>query len=313
MINFDMSRSPVPRLELTSRNGCGRLCDYCPQSTYIAEYKSLTKFDKDRANTLTYETIKRITPNIPRGTIISHTGFTEPFDNPDFPAIVDHFWRMGFSQTISTTLYGYDENKKYFLRNLPKFNHSITIHLPDAEGLMKGSFDEDYSIYFSDLLNEYERLKEKRLIHDQFFLFLIGDDFNESIKSSALRFESVHQGARVQRAKYLNTRAGVIVPSEFRMKQTPKVRTNGETYHCAYKRLNRGVMLPNGDVTICSQDYGLKGILGSLLKEDLAQIYSRIESDGELRSQFLSGNFSPCNQCEHYSPLGRVSTGNRSD
>lgn len=74
MINFELSRSSIPRLELTSRNGCGRLCDYCPQSDYIAEYKSLTRLEKDKVNTLSYETIKKVSKNIPESTIISHTG-----------------------------------------------------------------------------------------------------------------------------------------------------------------------------------------------------------------------------------------------
>lgn len=76
---------------------------------------------------------------------------------------------MGFLQTISTTLYGLDLNKNYFLSNLEKLNHSITIHLPDAEGLMKGSFDEKYAAYFQDLLGGYEKLFSRGLIHDQFF------------------------------------------------------------------------------------------------------------------------------------------------
>lgn len=146
-----------------------------------------------------------------------------------------------------------------------------------------------------------------------FFLFLIGNDFHESVRSTVLQFESNYGVERVHRAKYLNTRAGAILPGEFRMKQTPTIRIDGATYHCSYKRLNRGVMLPNGDVTICSQDYKLKGILGSLLEESLNEIYHRIESDVDLRSKFLSGNLSPCNECEHYTPLGTGPTGNRTD
>jgi len=311
MKNFEMSRSSVARLELTSRNGCGRLCDYCPQSTYIREYKSLTRLDEVRNNSLTFELVKKVTPNIPLQTIISHTGFTEPFDNPDFPEITDYFGSMGFAQAISTTLYGLKTNQEYFIENLQKFNHSITLHLPDAGGLMKGDFNERYSDFFSALIERYYYLREKQLISDAFCIFLIGDDFHPSIRSSALTFERQNGGDRVHRAKYLNSRAGAIIPAKFHKKSTQKVRIDGATYYCAYQRLNRGVMLPNGDVTICSQDYGLKRVLGSLLIDSLDSIYSRIEADQAMKTQFLAGEFSPCTECEHYRPVTESPSGNR--
>ena len=71
-------------------------------------------------------------------------------------------------------------------------------------------------------------------------------------------------------------------------------------------------MLSNGLVTICCQDYGLKGILGSLFEKNLSAIYDEIENDPVKSDLFLNGKFEPCVSCEHYVPFDSPSSANRS-
>lgn len=109
--NFEISKSKEKRLELSVRIGCGRMCSYCPQDSYIKSYKKLI----GKNNFLEIGLVESIIQNIPSDTIISWTGFTEPFDCPDFDKITLFFNERGMSQLISTTLYGLEKNKDFFI------------------------------------------------------------------------------------------------------------------------------------------------------------------------------------------------------
>ena len=71
-------------------------------------------------------------------------------------------------------------------------------------------------------------------------------------------------------------------------------------FGCTYKRMNQGVLLPNGSVSLCCNDYGLKTILGNLQFDDLNFIYNKIENNPETKAQFSKGEFAGCLGCEHY-------------
>lgn len=306
MENFSKSKSDAPRLELTARAGCGRMCDYCPQDSYISKYKKVS----GGVNSLSIDLIERISKNIMSGTIISHTGFTEPFDGKDFGLIVDHFYDKGFLQTISTTLYGRKEAQEYFINNLYKFNNGITLHLPDSEGLMKGDFNDKYADFLKKVLEKFTELKGKGL-KINLTIFLIGQAFHPNINYVVDLYTNFLGSENIHKAKFLNTRAGEIDPIKFRKLSSQTYRDKNTTYYCSYGRLNRGVLLPNGEVTICCQDYSLKRVLGSLINEDLSVLYNKIEFTEEWRESFISGTFEPCRNCEHYRPLEYGSSGSR--
>lgn len=295
MNNFELSKSDRMRLELSVRVGCGRLCDYCPQELYIARFKQL-KNPGDRW--LTMDTIREISSNIPTETVISWTGFTEPFDCKEFEEIVLHFAERGMDQLINTTLYGLKKNKEFFLEHINLFKEGITLHLPDGQGYMKGNFDASYTAFVQSVI---DKLVAGNL--EKFDFFLIGEDFHPSIKDTVEAYESAYGSHRIIKAKFLNTRSAAVDVGSLGLKATQALRSEGKTFHCTYKRLNRGVLLPNGSVVICCQDYGLEGVLGSLKTMNLREIYSVIENSPTLSKQFIEGRFSPCINCEHYSTV----------
>ena len=307
--SFSLSKSSVPRLEITHRSLCGRMCDYCPQEAY----RDAITLSNIKQRDLTTDLVKLILPNIPSNTIISHTGFTEPLENKYFGPIAQDFHDHEYNQLISTTLVGHSSSKQFFLENFHIFNHGITLHLPDGQGYMKGVFNEAYSGYLADLLH---RIYKYNSTHEAIpiTLFLIGDCLHSSIVDVVNRFTSLFPPNTFQSAKYLNTRAGNINPQDFDKKQSSHGAQNSSQnnqFYCGYRRLNRGVLLPNGDVTLCCQDYSLKCILGSLLHTSLDTIYNTIQDDPQLSSLFVSGNLSPCKDCEHYVPLTTNFTGSR--
>lgn len=303
MNNFSKSKKKDSSLEITVSPACSKLCDYCPQTTYIKNYKE--KFlNEDKV--LTLKTVKEISKNISNNTTIKWTGFTEPMDCKEFDLCVKFFHEKDFKQQISTTLLGNLKSQKYYFENLNHF-FEHTLHLPDNNNLMKGKFNEAYREFVEKVIRKLHKNKIK------FNIFLIGDTFHPSIKDTIDKLDQeLDLKDLIIIAKYLNTRASSINPSKFGLKQSEKNYSTKDGYFCSYQRLNQGVLLPNGKVALCCQDYGMEAIIGDLKKNNLNEIYSYIESDKVQRENFINGNFSPCNKCEHYSPIERETTNFRS-
>ena len=244
-----------PSLEITVSPACPKLSDYCPQTDYISNYKK--KFSNED-KVLSLDTIKQISKNVPNSTTIKWTGSTEPMDCKEFDLSVQFLFENGYKQQISTTLLGRENSQKYYLENLEKFTQH-TLHLPDNKKLMKGKFDEEYRIFVENVMIN---LISKNI---DFNIFLIGENFHPIIENTINNFvDKFDLIDKVIKAKYLNTRASSINPSKFGLKQTIKKTSNKDGYFCSYQRLNQGVLLPNGKVSICCQDYGLEKIIGDL-------------------------------------------------
>ena len=302
MINFSKSKKNNSSLEITVSPACSKLCDYCPQTEYIGNYKK--KFSNED-KFLTLNTLKEVSKNIPQSTIIKWTGFTEPLDCKEFDSSVQFLSEKGYRQQISTTLLGRENSQKYYLENLNKF-FEHTLHLPDDIKLMKGKFDDKYKNYVEEVIKQLHKNKI------EFSIFLIGENFHPIIQEMIKRLvKEFNLDDKVIIAKYLNTRASAIEPSKFGLKQTEKNFSNKNGYFCSYQRLNQGVLLPNGKVALCCQDYGLEAIIGDLKENNLDEIYNSIEKNQNSKKNFIEGNFSPCNRCEHYSPLEREKTSSR--
>ena len=309
-IAFSMSKNEADALEICVKVGCGMFCDYCPQNKYIENYKS--RYPNDE-KALTEETFKSVLRNVPNSVYIKWTGFTEPLDCRVFPLLSKYLKNNGYKQQISTTLHGYQESVLWFRDNIEVFKE-ITLHLPDDSRLMKSRVDDAYLSNLDQLLSKASQLwpGEDRLV-----VLLIGNDFHEDIKR--LVYSRVANGSlnesQIYRAKTLNTRNSAIDVDKLGVSQVstrPFVQEDSghkENYYCAYRRLNAGVLLPNGQVTLCCQDYNLEFILGDLKTDSMETLYTRIETSPELSQKFLAGEFFPCTKCEHYKPLSSSFSG----
>ena len=289
-------------LELCSTWLCGRMCDYCPQTDFLKAGKKM--FPKKRYKFLSIDLFKKIIKNInPDTTIIQWTGFTEPLDTPDFGSINKILLEKKFDISISTTLIGKEKSKIWFLENIDKFK-KITLHLPDNEKIMKGDFNNEYEEFFSKCL---KKIIQKKMINIT-TLFLIGDNFHEKIKETIFKFKKNHN-LNIITADNLNTRNSSIDVKKFGY----QITSNGSTkekdnniisdhnFYCAYKRLNCNIVLPDGTVVLCCNDYKLKNVIGNLESEKLETIVDKFII--EHGSSFIEGSYKGCLQCEHYSPF----------
>jgi len=302
MINFQKSKKEVLHLEMSVQVGCGMMCGYCPQTEYIKRYKEL--FDK--RHKLSYEYFLSIVNNIPIGTVIHWTGFTEPFDSVDFELISRYLYDRGHKQLISTTLYGRKSSQSFFVDNLIMFSEGVSLHLPDESGLMKGSFDDKYVNYVDSVLKQLISIGEIN-----YSLFLIGEKFHSKIELLLDGYLEQIPQEKIIKAKYLNTRNKIVKPMEYNLLSSEDEQIKEGSFYCSYRRLNQGVLLPNGSIVLCCQDYNLDMILGSLEEFSLDELYNIIEKDNDMANDFCSGNFYPCTKCEHYKNIGHDVTTNR--
>jgi len=291
MINFQKSKKELLHLEISVQVGCGMMCEYCPQTEYIKRYKEL--FDK--RDKLSYEYFLFIADNIPIDTVIHWTGFTEPFDCVDFELISRYLYDRGHKQLISTTLYGRKSNQSFFVENLKMFSGGISLHLPDDSGLMKGSFDDQYVNYVDSVLKQLISIDDIN-----YSLFLIGEQFHPKIKLLLDYYLEQIPQEKIIKAKYLNTRNKTVKPMNYNLLSSESEQTKEGSFYCSYRRLNQGVLLPNGSIVLCCQDYNLDMNLGSLEEFSLEEIYHVIEKDSVMANDFCNGNFYPCTKCEHY-------------
>jgi len=301
--SIELSKREIASLEISVQVGCALYCDYCPQDIYRWRFKEIFP-NQDKK--LSEQTFYSAMSNVPTSTLIKWTGFAEPLASPDFHKFVLYLNKTGYEQDIGTTLSGSTSSMQWFSENLELFNN-ITIHLPDDNKLMKCNVNANYLETLKSVLAEQKRLGLK---NDRFVIFLIGDNFQQDVENviNLSRKTGSIDSVQVHKAEVLNTRNANINVRKLNIKKISerkslKIRIDQKKvkkYYCSYRRLNQGVMLPNGKVALCCQDYNLDFIIGDLKTDNLDILYQRIESDSKLLNDFKSGHFSPCNKCEHY-------------
>jgi len=281
------------------------MCTYCPQDDYIKSFKSNYP---DEFKVLTQEVFLDCIKNISPTVLIKWTGFTEPLYSKDIQFFCEYLYAHGYQQSISTTLKGTKNSVEWFVNHAHMFSQ-ITLHLPDSDGLMKCKVDQSYISNFESILSN------PNTPLDKIDFFLIGESFEKNIEKIISKYikDRVIDKKMVIKAKVLNTRnSSVTLDSsglknvEFRSKVK---KTKSEEFYCAYRRLNQGVLLPNGEVALCCQDYKLEYILGDVKKQNLDNLYQKIQDSKVEREHFISGSFYPCTKCEHYRPLSSGFTG----
>jgi hypothetical protein len=160
--------------------------------------------------------------------------------------------KKGHKINVYTTLIGMKQEDFDLLKQIPF--QRFWLHLPSANNEEKILVDEKY---LSLLKNVYD------------FLEATKDSINVSYH---FRGKQVHPavknilGKSIER-RNLTTRADNIVIKEV----SAPARKKGVL--ACERSLYSNVLLPNGEVILCCMDYGLKHVLGNLLKDDYVSLF----------------------------------------
>lgn len=243
----------VPALQITTKVGCKINCRYCPQDLFVNRY---FEKDKSRVSMMSLQTFKICLEKLPINCVLMFAGMTEPFLNPDCMEMLKMACASGRKVELYTTLVGASTEDIHKMLELP-INY-VLLHVADKYQYAKIPITSDYlqklqivakakkqdGTSFINLCNAQERPDEEAAK-------ILGDEFEV--------FSS------------LQDRAGALEDETLIRRKTPRGKIS--CTECG-QRLNHNVLLPDGTVILCCNDYGMKHVLGNLLEstyEDLME------------------------------------------
>jgi radical SAM protein with 4Fe4S-binding SPASM domain len=260
-------------LEITTIRGCQNLCDYCPQVVFSRRYQG-------QARLLTMEVFQECINKVPKDVGIHFSGYSEPWLNPDCTEMLLYAFAHGHQLSVYTTLVGMKTIDVDRIRHVP-FS-TFLVHLPDADRLMKVDPDDDYLA----LLRYVDTSELSGLTYRT-----IGRQHPRITECIGPKPEEPIEG------DFVHSRAGNV---DSAVKPAPAPLSG--RIRCSKNRTTKNVLLPNGDVTLCCMDYGLRHVLGNLIKDD----YEALHWSDEYRkvlSSFASNDIdSLCRRCEWAKP-----------
>ena len=245
----------MPSMEITTNIGCRVQCDFCPQELLIKEYSDKTEL-KDitygSPSQMTLQTFKNCLEKIPENVLIGFAGYSEPFLNPDCSEMILFAHKKGHPISVFSTLVGMKLEDVEKIKSVP-FT-IFHIHLPDSSNFAKIAVNQNYL----DVLKKIVSSKIKNVsgmsmgkLHPKV----------ESILDTTIS------------PLVMSSRAGTVDIVETIPKKIGPLSCNRSTSIDLIDRIDYNVLLPNGDVALCHNDYGLQNIIGNLVNSSYESLF----------------------------------------
>ena len=260
-------------LEISTNIGCRVNCSYCPQRIIIDRYHATSDGSPKQMGMDVFEACLR---TVPREVDITFSGFSEPCLNPLASEMIQMAHSMGHMIRVYTTLVGMDYERYQSIRSVPF--EEFAVHLPDVEGT-------------SDipLTPEYMRLLEAVVSHPPKGLrfLILGRGLDPTIDGLLSR-----NGFKVVIVQ-LTDRVGNLAVDDSRVAK-PHLK-NGKI-ECLCRQRNN-ILLPDGRVYLCFNDFGMRHPLGDLTKDDYDDLFRSPEFRRVERSLIDPDVSSNCRRC----------------
>ena len=243
-------------MEINTMIGCRVDCDFCPQTLLMDKYSSLANIENisyGNPSFMSFADFKTCLDKIPKEMEVSFGGYSEAFLNPECAKMIVYTHNSGHPVEVYSTLVGMTFEDIKQIEHIP-FNIFL-IHLPDEPMYAKIAVNKNYIAVLKKLLtSDIKNLTAMTMgpLHPKIKEILVTD---------------IEQSEMISRAGNVE-----IVKNNFKRKLGPLVCHRG-SYADLEDRLDVNVLLPNGDVSLCCNDYGLQNILGNLLKTDYASLF----------------------------------------
>ena len=254
-----------PHMEVTTVVGCRNACSYCPQSAFIAAYNK-----RSTQRMMGFDVFQQCVDKIPSKVRIHFTGMGEPWLNPECTRMVRYAHETGHPIFVSTTAVGMTQTDIDLLRDIPFA--PFMVHLPTAERLERIIVDDAYVAVIRSLLESgvVDRWHcHSSTVHPR-LQSVVGEVFHSWIQSRAG-----------------NLRVGNVAPP----------RRKRGLLECP-RGLDKNVLLPNGDVLLCCQDFGMQHILGNLTEQDYGSLFEGPEFLSVQRGLRMASLPILCRRCE---------------
>lgn len=237
-------------LEVSTRIGCKVNCIYCPQKIVVDRYLETSSKPTINMSTATFMDCLR---TVPKEVDITFSGFSEPFLNPDATEMILYSHDRGHRLRVYTTLVGLDLGLYEKIRSISF--EEFAIHLPDMERTSNIPITNDYL----DLL---ETIASDPPIGIRFCIL------GRSLDPRIDRILS-DKGFCVVLIQ-ITDRGGNLTVDDLVVTK-PHLR-KGRT--ACTRRLRCNMLLPDGRVYSCSNDFGLKYEYGNLKENDYRALFT---------------------------------------
>lgn len=244
-----------PMIEITTKLGCAVNCKFCPQELYIREYLKTGNGEK----VLSLENFKICIDKLPRNTFVEFAGFTEPFFNEQCLNMIQYARKKGFRVNLFTTLRGLKPEQ---LDEILKIEfEEFVLHVPDKEGYAVIPVDESYK----EMVSRLVKAKKPN-----------GNSFIDYASAQAEVTDEIAEllGNDTRVYVVLNDRAGNLEDACLYGKK----ELHGKLRCELSMDINHNVLLPDGRVILCSNDWGMKHVMGNLIYETYEQIINGEEA-----------------------------------
>lgn len=240
----------LPKLEITAKIGCKIQCKYCPQNVL---YRSYFEGNPYRCKEMSMDDYRKCLGHIPKETVITFAGFVEPFLHPYGVEMIKYAYEEGHPVELYTTFVGLTKSQFDMIKHIPF--REVVLHTPDKKQYATIPITEEYS----KILDEALDLKKAN-----------GNPFVDSANCQSEPSEEFLKIARgrIGVESALIDRAGTLGDNDLK--------------HSNYKygsivcnrscKQNHWVLLPDGTVTLCCMDFGLKHQLGNLIDSEYHEI-----------------------------------------
>lgn len=265
-------------LEITTVIGCNIRCRACPQERLLSSY---FQQDKYRTSKMSIETFKKCIDSLPDDIRIDFSGMAEPWLNSACSEMLSYAAEKGHPIAVYTTLVGMgvedvDIIFKYHYKD-------FVVHVPDSNG--------NSNILITD---EYLEILKKLLSADQ----LIGRKIVSGISCHGKLHEKLQFLNKANGLYYINDlhdRAGNVETGTLDL-FTCELRGPFRCIECGLD-LNHNVLLPDGTVLLCCMDYGMRHIMGNLLKDSYDMILSGVEHEKVVQGMKSEDEDILCRKC----------------
>ncbi len=245
-------RVPTYMMEITTVVGCKVNCTFCPQKSLLSRYRSPQR-------KLAFDDFRLALDKMPEDVIIIFAGFSEPFLNEDCTRMILHAHRKGHPLCVFTTAVGMTLADVEQIRAIPfsAFPHGgFTIHLPDARRLAKIDVTPAY----------LEVLRALKAAEIQNFSVMAMDAIHPEVAA-------IFPPSSVSLPR-MNSRSGNL-EHEGVTEDFVASSHDGPVICGRDEYIYNNVMLPNGDVVLCCQDYHMDHVLGNLFEQSFAEVQPR--------------------------------------
>jgi hypothetical protein len=269
-------------MAITTVIGCKLMCTFCPQILLRNSYN-------DHKKILSLEDFNKILNKIPVEIDIHFSGNAEPWLNKDATEMLKISLERGHSVGIFTTLVGMSvEDAKKVIDLCKTYSNKMKmfeVHLPDKNNNMPGwRMNEEYE----NVLKMFISFADEKIIKGFNFMTMDGsnrvhDHVYEIVKNN------INQNGGWEPISRGGTLDNVVAP-----KHDKAVYCSKTAYY------DRNILLPNGDISICCQDYGLKHIIGNLITDEYDSLFVSEELNRVKKINMLDGysDESICKSCE---------------